>query len=41
MLTGEIKNLLINLLKEEFSQYQQKRNNVTDEDVKIFMTLEK
>jgi tryptophanyl-tRNA synthetase len=41
MLTGEVKNLLINVLKDVFSQYQQKRNTVTDEDVKVFMSLEK
>ena len=41
ILTGEVKKKLISVISEIFSDYQSKRGNVTEVDVKLFMNLQK
>ena len=38
MLTGEIKKILIGLLQKFVKDHQEKRKNITDEDVKKFLS---
>ena len=41
MMTGEIKQILIDCLTQFLVEYQERRNKVTDEDVKKFMEIRK
>ena len=41
MLTGEIKQELIKIMQEFVTDFQQKRSEVTDEDVKKFLSVRK
>ena len=41
MLTGEIKNILIDVLSKYLTEFQERRKKVTDEDVKKFMEVRK
>ena len=41
MLTGEIKAILIDVVNEFLKDFQEKRAKVTDEDVKLFMSVRK
>ncbi len=41
MMTGEIKQILIDCLNEFLHDFQERRKKVTDEDVKKFMEVRK
>jgi tryptophanyl-tRNA synthetase len=38
MLTGEVKKILIKVLQDFVADHQEKRKNITDEDVKKFLS---
>jgi len=41
MLTGELKKVLIDCITKIVLQHQERKNKITDDDVKIFMTPRK
>jgi tryptophanyl-tRNA synthetase len=41
MLTGEVKQVLINTLNEFLKEFQERRAKITDEDVERFMAIRK
>jgi len=41
MMTGEIKAILIEELQKFVKEFQERRKKVTDEDVKLFMSVRK
>ena len=41
MMTGEIKQILIDCLNQFLGEFQERRKKVTDEDVKKFMEIRK